>query len=601
MFVGFPDSPDRVGKVQLFENGAGGQVNALSNNHIDINSTDRFRLTLSGQYRENGTLLLRAQIENLSTYEAAAVSATDTDPLSGGHFGFRNALSSAHGDSSLDVRFHNFSVTSQAPSPNDVLESGLTPEDVEDRRYLNYVIEAAEVLMDEGIDRYGEVTDDHLLVSVMDARSRKAVSPKAADEKWRVDRRGRRSPDGHNFLHDQDTLRVLRTLSELTGEEKYVRFADGYTRSATALTDENGLFWWGWHRHYDVRTDRKIESDGGHHEIHSITHPDWRYLLQTNPEATRLQIQQMWERHVVDKNTGEINRHDTGTPGRAFIMSSGAFIEAFAAMYAETGEQIWLDRAKLLANYNWRRRHPETDLLADAPNVEARWDGTRATTTLPGLYAPSLLIAWQHTGEETFREQALAYLKAYARHAYDPKAEVFRGSLQLDGTPVPGPRLSDGSYAQYEPRGAVDIWNPYVLGYEHPLAAAQAYARAYVLSGDEVMLETANQWGELIRANLPATRIRDDAWYADFANEYAVHGAHAQNYARAILFFVDLFEATNEGSYLDTARQIANEAIANLWYEGIFRGHQAKPYYEAVDGVGLLMDALVRLDQAIIP
>ncbi|MFW5803122.1 MAG: hypothetical protein ACOCWJ_04315 [Verrucomicrobiota bacterium] len=47
--------------------------------------------------------------------------------------------------------------------------------------------------------------------------------------------------------------------------------------------------------------------------------------------------------------------------------------------------------------------------------------------------------------------------------------------------------------------------------------------------------------------------------------------------------------------------QIANEAIANLWYEGMFRGHQAKPYYEAVDGVGLLMDSLLRLDQAAIP
>ncbi len=601
LFVGFPSSPDRVGKVQLYENGGDGQVNVLSSKQIDINSTDRFRLTLSGESQESGSLALSAQIENLSTYESASVSATDTVPLDGGHFGFRNALSSADADSSLDALFHTLSVTSEASSPNDVLESGLAPEDVEDRRYLSYVTEAAEVLMAEGADRYGEATDDHLLVSVMDVRSRDVVSPDVADEQWRTVRRGRRSPDGHNFLHDQDALRVLRTLSTLTGDEKYARFAADYTRSATALTDGNGMFWWGWHRHYDVRTDQKIENDGGYHEIHSITHPDWRYLLQTSPDATQLHIQQMWERHVVDKNTGEINRHDTGSPGRSFIMSGGAFIEAFAAMCAETGEQAWLDRAKLLADYNWTRRNPETNLLASTPNSDDRWDGSRATTTLPAFYAPSLLIAWQQTGDETFRDQALTYLKAYAQYGYDSQTETFRGSLQLDGTPVSGPRLSDGSYDQYEPRGAVDLWNPYVAGYEQPLAAAQAYAQAYALAGDETMLATANQWADLILANLPATQIRGDAWYAEYADEFAEHGAHAENYARGILFFVELFETTTDDVYLDGARQIANEAIANLWYEGVFRGHQAKPYYEAVDGVGLLMDSLVRLDQATIP
>ncbi len=59
--------------------------------------------------------------------------------------------------------------------------------------------------------------------------------------------------------------------------------------------------------------------------------------------------------------------------------------------------------------------------------------------------------------------------------------------------------------------------------------------------------------------------------------------------------------ATGDAAYLDHARTIANEGIASLWYEGLFRGQQAKPYYEAVDGVGLFMDGLVRLDQAAIP
>ena len=41
---------------------------------------------------------------------------------------------------------------------------------------------------------------------------------------------------------------------------------------------------------------------------------------------------------------------------------------------------------------------------------------------------------------------------------------------------------------------------------------------------------------------------------------------------------------------------MAQEAVAALWFEGLFRGHPNKPYYEAVDGVGVLLESLIDLD-----
>ncbi|MCP4455511.1 MAG: hypothetical protein GY809_28975 [Planctomycetes bacterium] len=48
---------------------------------------------------------------------------------------------------------------------------------------------------------------------------------------------------------------------------------------------------------------------------------------------------------------------------------------------------------------------------------------------------------------------------------------------------------------------------------------------------------------------------------------------------------------------MEQAQQMADEAVKKLFVNGIFRGHPAKPYYESMDGVGYLLNALLDLDQ----
>lgn len=43
----------------------------------------------------------------------------------------------------------------------------------------------------------------------------------------------------------------------------------------------------------------------------------------------------------------------------------------------------------------------------------------------------------------------------------------------------------------------------------------------------------------------------------------------------------------------------ADEAIEKLHHKALFRGDSAKPYYEAMDGVGYLLYALLEIDEVV--
>ena len=74
-------------------------------------------------------------------------------------------------------------------------------------------------------------------------------------------------------------------------------------------------------------------------------------------------------------------------------------------------------------------------------------------------------------------------------------------------------------------------------------------------------------------------------------------GTYAEHYARVIDFFVTMYEETGEDHYLLSARDTAKDGVSSLYFEGLFRGHPNKPYYEALDGVPIFLEALAELGQ----
>ena len=469
--------------------------------------------------------------------------------------------------------------------------------------YLKAVRNCCDVLMDRGTDRYGSVHAP-LLVSILDIESLNCPeNPLPLDEAWRVIRRGRRNPASSNLLMDQVTIKTMYLLSQITGQSTYADFSNTYVDYYLKnLVDDRGLIWWGWHRCFDVFREARVGHNGDPHEFHASHCIAWENLWQINPNAVRREIEAIWTWHVCNKESGEINRHCDAKAGCDFSMTAGAFLYAFAFLYTKTGNGVWLDRARLLANYYWTRRNPNTDLFPDRPNAGLkRFDGGHFLTSNVGLHGHALLKTEELTGDVLFRNYAKAYLQAYHRYGYDAEAGKYWGSLTLDGTPVLGPRVytdnidSTAGYHASQPRGYLDLWQPYVCGYEHPLYAAQVYVYGFERTGEPAFLEAAKTFASWIAKELDHKMCMPNTWYKGYAETYAPHGTYADHYGHLISFFTHLFVQTNDGSYLALARRVADEAIEKLSHNGIFRGHPHKPYYEATDGVGYLMYGLLCL------
>ncbi len=450
-----------------------------------------------------------------------------------------------------------------------------------------------------GTDRYGSVQTP-MLMSVIDTRTNVAPhEPEMLEAMVRTEERpGRRNPGGCDLWDDQPLLRTMYAMSRITRDRRYERAADAY---ATAFMERaqhrNGLFGWGSHLYYDAYADAIADDHAGRvHEI-LILHPLWDRLWKLNKEAVTREIEGIWDWHVVDKATGQHNRHDDRQVGCDFAFSGGSFVHAFAFMYRATKDAVWRDRARLVADWHWRHRDPTTCLTVDAPSTKPRYDATHCFTTIPGPHGAALLRASEVSGDRPLREIALSYIRGFLKHGWDAQARTFFAALKPDGTPIH--ELPQGSgYDRWMPSGHVDIWPTTMYSYEFPLIAAQTCTYAYELTGDAVFLEGARKWAEAIRKDMPpriGRRWRREAMA--LLPSDTLEGGYADGYGRAISFFVHLHRATRDRADLDMAVQLADEAMARLYRNGWFVGHPAKPYYEATDGVGTLMYALLELSE----
>lgn len=464
--------------------------------------------------------------------------------------------------------------------------------------WREYVLEHLDNLLAYGKDRYGPV-DTPMLMSIIDVQDRISPSnPLLLDGNVRCEGRPqRRNPRGCNLWYDQPTLRSLYRCSQITTHRKYAEAADDYIAYALAhAVKSNGLLVWGSHVFYDAYSDQAGGDANGPHET-LILHPIWDDLWRVDPVATRREIEGMWTWHIVDKTTGEFNRHDDASRGCDFAFAGGEFALAFAFLYTKTGDATWLNRSKLVAGWHWQHRHPVTLLIPDAPIVSGRYDATHCFTTIPGPYSALLLRCYQLTQDTFFRDMAVSHLKAYDRYAFDTTTNGYWAMLALDGTPVPQQPKGPG-YDAVMPTGPIDVWRTIIYSYEFAEIAAQSYVLGYELSGDPALLAAARRWAAVIEADLPAKVGR--RWYDELHAALPLvsktGGTYADNYGRIISFYVHLYLATYEPHYLDLAKRLGREAARKLFANGMFKGHPAKPYYESTDGVGMLLQAFLELD-----
>lgn len=467
-----------------------------------------------------------------------------------------------------------------------------SPQGREITGWLAPVAATLDTLIEHGTDRYGLVHSP-IWMSILDVDLLESPRhPLSLDEDLRVQRRGRRAPGGSNLFLDQAMLRAAQRLSELSGASRFTEAARRYVAYYLGhfVDSQTGLIEWGPHNFVNAHDDAAVFLEGHYHEIHAWM-PYWSFLHECCPAAVEREIEQIWLWHFNPRTT-QFGRHPERGAGCSFAMTGGEFAAAFAFLHQTTGRPEWLERALRTARVHWAVRDPVTNLIPNQAEWEDRFDAYTTDTSIAGLWCGRLLTAASVMGNAELLETALTELRAFARHQWRHTLRPW-GQLNLDGSPVRGPRVpipagapsGQISYACWAPRGALDLWPAYMLGYEFPQETALAYVRAARLTGDAEMRTTAERWAQLYAGEEAALRTRG--------------GTYAQHYGLILSLFSELFVLTGDRQHLATAEAYARQAVELLFNGKIFRGHPAKPYYEAADGVGFLCYGLIQLHEAL--
>ncbi len=383
------------------------------------------------------------------------------------------------------------------------------------------------------------------------------------------------APSGSTLYWDQPQVVAAYVLSDMTGDSQYAEAADGYLDAfLSRCVSNDGLFQWGNHQYYDVFEQEVVSFHNGYHELRPIT-PAWEVFWRRAAAETETYIRVMTERHLYDPANGGFNRHDDRKKDHAFLEAGGILCESSAWLAGKTGDGELAATARRVAGYSFAHRHRRTGLTPNEPD-HGRWD-SRVSTSEIGLWAQCLLRAADYTGDPALRDMAASAVEAYLNHAFDPDSGRYFGQVNLEtGEPTipekPG----------YWPRTYAEPWNTDQWPtHDYPMSTAEACLTFYRLTGDSVWRDHAQRWATDVVRHRPS---RAGTW------------SYAENYGRCIHFLARAGRELDQPRYLKDARGLADEAVASLWENGMFRGYPTTPLYEAVDGVGFLLLALMSLE-----
>lgn len=380
------------------------------------------------------------------------------------------------------------------------------------------------------------------------------------------------APRGSTLYWDQPSLIAAYGLSEKTGDMFFAEAADRYVQAflETCVADD-GMFLWGNHMYYDVFERRVVRFAKGHHELRPIT-PVWDVFHRHAPERTAAYIRTMTDRHLVDPDGGAFNRHDDGKPDHAFLEAGGILVESLAWLYGRTHDRRLLDKALKIARFSYGHRHPDTGLIKNEP-LHGRWD-SKVCTSEVGLWAQCLLRAAHDTGHDEFLLMARNASLAYLEHAYDPVSRRYAGQVSVE-TGVPVIPESIG----YWPRQTADAWNTDQWpNHDYPMPLAEVCLSLYRLTLDTTFRQAALRWADLVVETAPG---RSGRW------------TYAENYGRCIHFLARTGKELRRPELEAAAVDLCREAVDGLFRNGMFAGATNGSLYEAVDGVGYLLLALL--------
>jgi len=418
--------------------------------------------------------------------------------------------------------------------------------------FLAVVRRYADTMIERGRDTYGPQPSG-LLLSALDRTTLAPLKVRPAPPGGirRGDRPGRAwvEMNGANPMLDQNLLRVLYTLSEITGEARYAQVADEELTWFFQHTQspKTGLLPWGEHLSWDVILDVPIS--GGDEMMHEFARPWvlWDRCFALAPEASRRFALGLWEHQVANQKTGGFDRHapyaEHGpVDGKDFARHAGFYIGTWCYAWKYTTNDVFLRAIEtLLARFERKRVQKDGSLAATIGPLDCE----RAATMVPDPLATRL--------------------RAFADKEDDLVLVELRKQIAGDTHVHVPPKWQNGYSAS-------------------PLATSAMFClERFEQTGKPAFREALIAIADQYRDAQPEEDV--DVWPMAFA-----HVTSAQ---------VAAYRYTGRAVYLDQARRFAERAVRMFWQDHpLPRASLKTGHYETITGADSLALALLEVHAA---
>jgi len=239
--------------------------------------------------------------------------------------------------------------------------------------FMNVVYRYADTMLEKGRDTYGPQKSG-LFISALDRKTLSILEnrPLAPSGIRQSDRPGPANGPlvGANPQLDQNLLRLLYFLAEMSGEDRYQKAADNELEWFLKNTQSpaTGLMPWGEHLCWNVVID---EVASAHSEpVHEFARPWmlWERCFKLAPEQSKRFALGLWDGQIADHKTGAFDRHanfylSSPQAGMDFPRHAGFYIRTWAEAYSHTGEPTFLEAISTLLKRFEKKRHPVTGLI----------------------------------------------------------------------------------------------------------------------------------------------------------------------------------------------------------------------------------------------
>jgi hypothetical protein len=376
---------------------------------------------------------------------------------------------------------------------------------------------------------------------------------------------------GVNVQYDVDLYVALNRISAMTGDGRYATAVDDALGwFADHCRVHHGLFAWGTHIHWNCETEQLVirKSQNPNHEL-ICTWPLWDVFWRVAPESTQAFCQALWDRQILDHETGEFDRHCPPNRGdrKDFPDMAGRYIAVWAEAYAHTGKADFLHYIEVLLGRYEQRRHPATGLIRACDEYAPRCWHLSMLALAELCMTSASLVPDGLAGR--LREFGTGCAESFAVVEHDLRHGVLTESCRED----------DG--ASMDADGFIQPWT-YFYG---SLAGTGLLAhRLHLLTGVKVLADTATA-------------------AADYYSEVGLPSDGTEQvpgtFAELIHLYAGLYRQTGREEYWKQVVAFADAGVRLFWDGGhaLPRASTCCDHYESITGGASLARALLEADE----